>query len=325
MDAPDTIITRFAEQVRGGETACPNGPMRLGVDLGTANLVLSVVDADNNPVAGAWQHTTVVRDGIVVDWTGAVHFVKALKEQLEQRLNTRFTTASVSIPPGISEGTIRVFTNVLTASDLIPDEVVDEPVAAARVLGVTDGCVIDIGHGTTGVSVLNGGRVVTSVDEPTGGHHMTLVLAGAHNISYDEAEDLKQRQGNEIFGVIRPTVEKMATIAARAIAGYEVSQVYLVGGSSCFDAAPGVFSDILELPVHRPAEPLFVTPLGIPMTGTPVNRGAGEDEPDLVDRKGEGSDAGAALTDDDVAERRFGATAAVCPVLRSFTKEVNHG
>ena len=262
------VIRSFAKQVRHGVIGEAAGPYRVGVDLGTANIVLSVVGAGNAPVAGAWRHSTVVRDGIVVDWAGAVQAVRDLKDELQTRLGTRFAEATVAVPPGVGKATIRIFTNVLEAAGLTPLGAVDEPVAAARVLGVTDGCVVDIGHGTTGVSILADGAVVKSVDEPTGGHHMTLVLAGSYGIPYDKAEHLKcdSRRADEVFGVIRPVVEKMATIAARAIAGHDVQQVYLVGGASSLPAAPGVFEDVLELPVHRPVEPLFVTPLGIPMT-----------------------------------------------------------
>ncbi|MDR1790976.1 MAG: ethanolamine utilization protein EutJ [Propionibacteriaceae bacterium] len=262
-------ITSFAAQVREGKVAEPTGELRLGVDLGTANIVLSVIDAEDQPVAGAWEHSTVVRDGIVVDWAGAVKAVCGLKEILENRLRCRFTAAAVDIPPGISEGTIKVFRNVLTAADLAVSQIVDEPVAASRVLGIADGCVIDIGHGTTGVSILKGGEVVQSVDEPTGGHHMNLVLAGAYQVSYDEAEDLKKdpKRTDDVFGVIRPTLEKMATIAQRAIAGHRLEMVHLVGGAASLPDAPDVFSAVLGLPVVRPLEPLFVTPLGVAMGG----------------------------------------------------------
>lgn len=275
MTGPEQLITRFAQQVRTARVDAGEGRLRLGVDLGTANIVLAVADATGQPVAGAWEHSTVVRDGIVVDWAGAVRAVRELKETLNQQLHTRFTSASVAIPPGILGGTIKVFTNVLTAADLSVEEVVDEPVAAARVLGLSDGCVIDIGHGTTGVSILEDGQVVVSVDEPTGGHHMTLVLAGAFDLSYDQAETLKQQSNSneEIFGVIRPTVEKMASIAAQAIGSRHPNQVCLVGGSSSFDQAPGVFSDILGLPVYRPPEPLFVTPLGIALNAKETHHG----------------------------------------------------
>ncbi|MEN0072666.1 MAG: ethanolamine utilization protein EutJ [Propionicimonas sp.] len=267
LTAPEAAIRRFAHLVRSGEVDEPTGEPRLGIDLGTANIVVSVVDALNRPVAGGWVHSSVVRDGVVVDWAGATAAVRRLTEDVERRLGHRFTTSSVSIPPGISEGDIKVFRNVAGAAGLDTGEVVDEPVAAARTLGITDGCVIDIGHGTTGVSVLAGGEVVLSVDEATGGHHMTLVLAGAYRIGYDEAEEMKKDpdRRDDVVGVIRPTLEKMASIAAAALEGRDVPMVYLVGGSSSFPNAPDVFAARLGRPVVRPVEPLFVTPLGIPM------------------------------------------------------------
>lgn len=267
LEAPERAISTFADLVRSGETKEYTGQLRLGIDLGTANIVVSVVDSTNAPIAGGWVHSGVVRDGIVVDWAGATHAVRTLTEDLENRLGYHFGAASLSIPPGISAGDIKVFENVAGSAGLDVDEIVDEPVAAARALGIRDGCVIDIGHGTTGVSVLNDGQVITSIDEATGGHHMTLVLAGAYRLSYEDAEARKKdpARRDDIVGVIRPTLEKMATIAQHALAEHDVPMVYLVGGSSSFPNAPDVFAAKLGRPVVRPVEPLFVTPLGIPM------------------------------------------------------------
>lgn len=275
IQAPEAAIRRFAELVRTGAVDDSDGILRLGIDLGTANIVVSVVDGGNRPVAGAWLHSSVVRDGVVVDWAGATTAVRRLKEDVERRLGHRFTSASVSIPPGISEGDTKVFRNVATAAGLDTDEVVDEPVAAARALGITDGCVIDIGHGTTGVSILADGVVLKSIDEATGGHHMALVLAGAYRIGYDEAEAMKKdpARRDDVVGVIRPTLEKMASIAQKALVGYDVPMVYLVGGSASFPNAPDVFAFRLGRPVVRPIEPLFVTPLGIPMKELGDDRG----------------------------------------------------
>jgi ethanolamine utilization protein EutJ len=266
-------LHQFADQVRHGTVAQWTGGLELGVDLGTANIVLAVVDSTDAPVAGAWTHSTVVRDGIVVDYLGAARAVRGLLADVEQRLGHRFERTALSIPPGISAGTVAVFRNVVQAAGLTAGAIVDEPVAAARVLGVRDGCVVDIGHGTTGVSILVDGEVVQSVDEATGGHHMTLVLAGAYGIPYDAAETLKQdpEHAVEVFGVIRPTLMKMASIAERALAGFQTPAIYLVGGASSFAEAPAVFADRLGQAVTRPAEPLFVTPLGVPMT--PPERG----------------------------------------------------
>ena len=122
-------LKKFAKMVRTGEVAEGSGEYRLGIDLGTANIVLSVVDGSNNPVAGAWRHSTVVRDGIVVDWLGAVRAVQELKEELTTSTGHAFDRAAFTIPPGIDEATVKVFANVVQAADLEVDEVVDEPVA----------------------------------------------------------------------------------------------------------------------------------------------------------------------------------------------------
>jgi len=42
------------------------------VDLGTAYTVLTVLDENYRPIAGAYQFAQVVRDGLVVDFVGAV-------------------------------------------------------------------------------------------------------------------------------------------------------------------------------------------------------------------------------------------------------------
>ncbi|MBP0650505.1 pilus assembly protein PilM, partial [Mycobacterium tuberculosis] len=77
-------------------------------------------------------------------------------------------------------------------------------------LGLVDGAVVDVGGGTTGISVLRNGEVVFTDDEATGGTHMTLVLAGAYGIPTDEAEAMKldAARVREVFPVVRPVIEK---------------------------------------------------------------------------------------------------------------------
>lgn len=45
--------------------------------------------------------------------------------------------------------------------------IVDEPTAAAAVLKITDGAVVDVGGGTTGISILKDGKVIYTDDEAT--------------------------------------------------------------------------------------------------------------------------------------------------------------
>ncbi len=71
-----------------------------GVDLGTACVVLAVLDEKYRPAAGAYRYADVVRDGMVVDYIGAVNIVREMKRELEEKLGTELTFAAAAIPPG---------------------------------------------------------------------------------------------------------------------------------------------------------------------------------------------------------------------------------
>lgn len=270
----DATLREFSRLIR--EQVCvpaasrKPGPLKTGVDLGTANIVLSVVDGDNAPVAGATFPSTVVRDGIVVDYVGAVNVVRRLKADLEQRLGCSLTAAGTAVPPGIMAGNIKAIANVVEAAGFDVVNVSDEPTAAARVLGVRDGAVVDVGGGTTGISILRDGKVVFTDDEATGGTHMTLVLAGAYGVSLEEAEKMKKDPAisREIFSVVQPVVEKMAAIVNRCLQGQDVKTIYIVGGACSFDQFEAVLARETGRTVIKPAEPLLVTPLGIAMYGS---------------------------------------------------------
>lgn len=57
-----------------------------GVDLGTACIVVAVLDENRRPVAGRYKYADVVRDGMVVDYFGAVQIIREMKAQLEEEL-----------------------------------------------------------------------------------------------------------------------------------------------------------------------------------------------------------------------------------------------
>ena len=102
--ANETLL-EFERLIQTGGCNAWEGVLRTGVDLGTANIVLAVVDEQNRPVAGASYPSTVVRDGIVVDYMGAVRAVTHLKGQLEERLGVMLDAGACAIPPGILETT----------------------------------------------------------------------------------------------------------------------------------------------------------------------------------------------------------------------------
>lgn len=70
--------------VQSGHINSFRGPLKVGVDLGTANIVMAVVDEQNRPVAGMTKASKVVRDGIVVDYVGAVQAIREMKGRLEK-------------------------------------------------------------------------------------------------------------------------------------------------------------------------------------------------------------------------------------------------
>lgn len=260
------VILEFNELIKSGKANPHEGPLKIGVDLGTANIVLAAVDQDNKPVAGVTRRASVVRDGIVVDYMGAVQIVRQLKEELEDILgeDLTFANAATAIPPGILEGNAKIISNVVDSADFTVTNVVDEPTAAATVLGIKNGAVVDVGGGTTGISILKDGEVIFTADEPTGGTHMSLVLAGANKISFEEAEEMKLHEDQRrVFPVIKPVVEKMASIVHRFVQGYDVDTIYVVGGASEFDRFEQVFERETGIKTIKPVEPLLVTPLGI--------------------------------------------------------------
>jgi len=266
-DQANRTLEEFSRLI-GEKTCNPHqGQLKTGVDLGTANIVLTVLDEKNRPLAGATHPSTVVRDGIVVDYLGAVKVVRKLKQELEERLGESLVNAATAIPPGIIAGNVKVIENVVEGADFNLTKVIDEPSAASSMLGIRDGAVVDVGGGTTGISILKDGKVTFTADEPTGGAHMSLVLAGAFGLQLEEAELLKRDPEKEagVFPVIRPVAEKMASIVKGFVSGKDVQTIHLVGGACSFKGFDQVFQKTLGLEIRKPSDPLLVTPFGIAM------------------------------------------------------------
>ena len=259
------VLAEFGALVASGQCNSYEGPLFTGVDLGTANTVLAVVDSDGHPVAGATARSKGVRDGIVVDYVGTVQAVSRMKAALEEKLGCELPVAATAIPPGIIEGNVKCIANVVEGAGFEVRGIADEPSAASEILGIQDGAVVDVGGGTTGISILKKGKVVFTADEPTGGTHMSLVTAGYYGISFEEAEEMKLDPAREddVFPLVIPVIEKMATIVKKYIVGKNVKNVYVVGGAASFQEFEKVFEKVLHTPVYKPNDTLFVTPLGI--------------------------------------------------------------
>lgn len=241
-----------------------------GVDLGTACVVMAVLDENYEPVAGAYQYADVVKDGMVVDYIGAIKIVKDMKHKMEDALGTELLYAAAAIPPGTDNLDGGAVKNVVEAAGFEITSMLDEPTAANNLLKLQNGAVVDIGGGTTGISIIKDGKVVAVEDEPTGGTHFSLVLAGAYKMPFNEADVYKRDEKNhkEIFPVLKPVVEKISSIILKMIKGYDVDQLVLVGGSSCLTGIEKVVEKNTGIKTEKPINPLFVTPLGIALSCT---------------------------------------------------------
>jgi ethanolamine utilization protein EutJ len=239
----------------------------VGVDLGTAYTVLAVLDKKGKPLVGEYQFTQVVRDGLVVDFMGAVNILEGMRGRIEIKLGRKLTHAASGFPPGVPGVEVRATANVVEAAGMQCVSLIDEPSAANNVLNLKEGAIVDIGGGTTGIAILNDGEVVYRADEPTGGTHMSLVIAGAADISFEQAETLKKDSSQQahLFPIVRPVMEKMGTIIEKHIRDKGVRSIILVGGTSLFPRIAQVIEEITSIPTRVVRKPLFVTPIGIAM------------------------------------------------------------
>ncbi|SJZ67331.1 ethanolamine utilization protein EutJ [Pilibacter termitis] len=241
---------------------------KVGVDLGTSSIVLVVLDGENRVLFGAFEYADVIRDGLVVNYQQSVEIVSRLKKQAEDALGFTLKKASGAIPPGTIGNNKRIVGNVIESSGMELDKIVDEPTAAACLLQLEHGAVIDVGGGTTGISIFENGEVILSADEATGGTHMTLVIAGFHKIPIPEAEVRKRNPqlDAECFSICRPVVQRMAEITRKILEKQPSEPLFVVGGASILSEFEQEFSKYLNQAVYKPDYPQFVTPIGIAMS-----------------------------------------------------------
>jgi ethanolamine utilization protein EutJ len=237
------------------------GLYHLGIDLGTADIKVMVLNAAGEPAACFLEWAEVVRDGVVVDYAGAVDIVHRLVGKAQEKLGVEFSGAATSFPPGTDP---RLSTYILERVGLEVTAVEDEPTCVANLLELDQAAVVDVGGGTTGTAVVRGGKVVFSGDQPTGGRHISLVVAGHYGITFQEAEERKRRPDQyDILKLARPTLLRMCDIVAGHIKGRRVQRVVLTGGTCCLPGVDAVFAEELGLPIQLPSQPLLLTPLAI--------------------------------------------------------------
>ncbi|PXV93612.1 ethanolamine utilization protein EutJ [Lachnotalea glycerini] len=240
--------------------------LKVGLDLGTAYIVIVVLDEENNPVACEKQAASVLRDGVVVDYPGALTIVRNLKEKLEARLGCELISCAIAMPAG-TESSIRTHQYVAEGAGFEVTNVLDEPTAANSIYQIQDGVVVDIGGGTTGLAIFQNGKVTRIEDEATGGTHVSLVIAGNYHVSFNEAEAIKQdyKRHKEIFPVVKPVIEKMAVIINQYVNKDEIDTIYLCGGTCCLTGMEEVIEKKVGIRTVKADNPFLVTPAGIAM------------------------------------------------------------
>jgi ethanolamine utilization protein EutJ len=239
-------------------------PLRCGVDLGTATIVLTVVDACGVPIYLDWLPRRVVRDGVVVDFAGATAAVDELRQRAQTTLGIALDAAATAYPPGVGREEARACRFVLERAGLECHALVDEVSAAQALLDVRDGVIADVGGGSTGVGVIVNGSIVQLSDRPGAGYHLDLILAGALGIEVEEAE--REKRNGDHLPILRPGVERIAESIRRQIGGKPIGAVHLVGGALMIPGAAEVVRQYLGCDVIEYPHALLITPFGIALS-----------------------------------------------------------
>ena len=105
MELKNRTLSNFADLVQTGECKKFKGRLKVGVDLGTANTVLAVVDTTNRPIAGISAPSQAIRDGVIVNYYESVQLVTRLKAELEEKLKVTKLAKSIE---GTSEKSLDI-------------------------------------------------------------------------------------------------------------------------------------------------------------------------------------------------------------------------
>jgi ethanolamine utilization protein EutJ len=271
------VVQRLLAAAAAAQTAqvavTPVGPLRVGVDLGTATCVLVVLDggvdarsADaprGEPIWVDSHPSAALRDGVVVDFARAVATVRLLRERAQEALGVALNGAATAHPPCIPAEDARACTYVCEAAGFTDVALVDEVSAAQRTLEVRDGVLVDVGGGSTGVGVFRAGRLVALDDRAGGGHHLDLVLAGALGISVEEAEVRKREHPEEALPILVPGLQRIAeSVRAMTLDAAELP-LHLAGGALMIPGGGDVIARYLGRKVLTYPHALLITPIGI--------------------------------------------------------------
>lgn len=262
------VAQRFLDRAAllRGQCESGRGSLRFGVDLGTATVVITAVDSEGEPVYWDFERTQVVRDGVVVDFAGAVTAVRLLKARAESVLSQAIDQAATAYPPAVPVSECRACGFVLEQAGIECRLLLDEVSAARALLGVRDGAIVDVGGGSTGVGVYRDGVLCSLTDQPGGGHHLDLILAGHLGVDVVAAEAHKREYGANVLQQLRPGVERIAESVRRQCGGIEPGVVHLAGGALQLPGADTIVQRYLGWPVQAYQHAELITPFGIALS-----------------------------------------------------------
>ncbi|MCD9522973.1 ethanolamine utilization protein EutJ [Photobacterium carnosum] len=239
----------------------------VGVDLGTADIQTVVINDQGIPIAAFLDWADVVRDGVVVDYAGACTIVRRQLQKVQQKIGVEVKEVITSYPPGTDS---RISTNVVESAGVIVSHVIDEPCSVAALLHIQNGAVVDVGGGTTGTAIIENGELILSLDEPSGGRHVSLTIAGGLRVDMAEAELCKRRSHDDpiIAAMAKPVIEKMSDIVASHIDGHQPEVIYLTGGGTLIKGFADVFRQAFPaIEIVELSRALYLTPLAIASYG----------------------------------------------------------
>jgi ethanolamine utilization protein EutJ len=240
--------------------------LTFGIDLGTATIVITAIDQQKRPVYWNSLPCQAVRDGVVVNFGDAVAAVRALKTAATGALQQEISTAATSFPPGVPVAEARACRYVLENAGIACRSLIDEVTAAQALLQLTEGAIVDVGGGSTGVGVVVDGAIVALNDEPGGGHHLDLILAGALGIAVEDAEERKRRGDEDYSQILRPGFERIASSIVRQIGDHPVRSIHLVGGAVRVPHAATIVAAFSGIETSAYPHSELVTPFGIAMS-----------------------------------------------------------
>ena len=268
------------------------GPIHVGVDLGTADVVVMAVDDNGMPVSAFLEWATVVRDGVVVDYHGAITIVKRLVSMTEERLGRKITEASTSYPPGTDA---RLSTNILDAANLRLVSTADEPSCLARLARLDRAAVVDIGGQDCKAILLDNGlnvvdfimndkcaagtgrfievmmRIleedINNIDRFVQGHQPINITSMCTVFAESEIISLLAKgadKGDIALGIINSICRRTSFFAQKLnLSG----DIFFSGGLAQFEIFRSTLEGYLKIPVHTSPLSQFAGAIGAAVIG----------------------------------------------------------